>query len=95
MRPAACGELPAGGRVIVLGLPQFLPHVARNLLKPQSMLTNKVLVVCAATTLLAGVVTVGGCSRSPQARELRFLKRGKDLVAQKDLGRALLEFKSG
>jgi hypothetical protein len=41
------------------------------------------------------VVTVGGCSRSPQARELRFLKRGKDLVAQKDLGRALLEFKSG
>jgi tetratricopeptide (TPR) repeat protein len=58
------------------------------------MLTNKVLVVCAATTLLAGVVTVGGCSRSPQARELRFLKRGKDLVAQKDLGRALLEFKS-
>ena len=57
------------------------------------MLTNKVLVFCAATALIAGVVTAG-CSRSPQAQEARFLKRGKELVAKKDFGRAVLEFKS-
>ena len=57
------------------------------------MITNKVLVFCAATALIASVVAAG-CSRSPQAREARFLKRGKELAAKKDFGRALLEFKS-
>ena len=58
------------------------------------MLMNRGLVVGFATTLLAGTLTVGGCSRSPQAREARFLKHGQDLVAKKDFGRALLEFKN-
>lgn len=43
--------------------------------------------------LLVGIV-MAGCSSSPQDREARFLKRGKEFLAKKDSGRALLEFKN-
>ena len=34
------------------------------------------------------------CNNSPQAKEARFLRRGKELMAKKDYSRALLEFKN-
>jgi tetratricopeptide (TPR) repeat protein len=35
-----------------------------------------------------------GCSRSPEAKEAKFLSRGQALLAQKDYSRALLEFRN-
>jgi tetratricopeptide (TPR) repeat protein len=37
---------------------------------------------------------LSGCMRSPQAREQRFLERGKTALAARDYGRAILEFKN-
>lgn len=37
---------------------------------------------------------VAGCSRSPQEKEAKFLKRGEALLAKKDYARAALEFKN-
>lgn len=42
--------------------------------------------------LIAAVATLQGCSRSPQAREAKFLERGKKFVQQRDFSRAILEF---
>ena len=37
---------------------------------------------------------VAGCSRSPQEKEARFLKRGQAFLAKKDYARATLEFRN-
>jgi tetratricopeptide (TPR) repeat protein len=52
---------------------------------------NRSLVIRAV--LITGIA-MAGCSNSPQDREARFLKRGKEFLAKKDFGRALLEFKN-
>src|ERR1051325_2037635 len=46
--------------------------------------------VCLAL-LTAGL---SGCGRSPEAKEARFLKRGRALMAEKEYSRALLEFRN-
>jgi tetratricopeptide (TPR) repeat protein len=46
--------------------------------------------VCCAALLLAAP----GCTRSPQAREAEFLKRGDAQMAKKDYARAILEFRN-
>ena len=49
--------------------------------------------LCAAAALATVVLDVG-CSRSPQARETQYLKRGIALTAKKDYTRAVLEFRN-
>ena len=46
--------------------------------------------VCFGIILLTG----GGCSRSPEARRDRFLKKGKEALAKHDYSRAIVEFKN-
>ncbi len=46
------------------------------------------------TFCIAGILTYSACSRSPQARETQFLEGGKKLAANKDYGRAILQFKN-
>jgi tetratricopeptide (TPR) repeat protein len=57
------------------------------------MAINKAVAVRVAVVVTAAVAIVG-CANSPQAREARFLKHGKELLAKRDFGRALLEFKN-
>src|SRR5580765_7030124 len=49
--------------------------------------------LCAVVALNAAILPVG-CKRSPQVQEAQFLKRGAALMAKKDYGRALLEFRN-
>jgi cytochrome c-type biogenesis protein CcmH/NrfG len=49
--------------------------------------------LCAVVALNAAILPVG-CNRSPQAQEAQYLKRGAALMAKKDYGRALLEFRN-
>lgn len=56
------------------------------------MFTNKALMFSAAVVIAS--IAIVGCTSSPQAREAKFLKRGKELLEKKDFGRALLEFKN-
>jgi cytochrome c-type biogenesis protein CcmH/NrfG len=58
-----------------------------------SMLTNRVPIFCTAAALIAALV-MAGCSRSPQAREAQYLKRGKERLEKRELSRALLEFRN-
>src|ERR1035437_10982577 len=51
------------------------------------------ILVCAVAALSAGLLAVG-CTRSPQAKEAQYLKRGAALTAKKDYGRAVLEFRN-
>ena len=44
-----------------------------------------------AAIVLGGLGTAG-CARSPQAKEARFMSRGKEAMEKKDYGRASLEF---
>jgi tetratricopeptide (TPR) repeat protein len=44
--------------------------------------------------MLTVVILDVGCSRSPQAREAQYLKRGIALAAKKEYGRAVLEFRN-
>lgn len=44
--------------------------------------------------VIAAVATLQGCSLSPQAREARFLEKGRKLAQNKDYQRAILEFRS-
>jgi Tfp pilus assembly protein PilF len=45
-----------------------------------------------ASAVLAAALS--GCKTSPQAAEAKYLARGKELIAQKDYSRALLEFRN-
>src|ERR1035437_10668779 len=49
--------------------------------------------LCAVVALSSGILDVG-CNRSPQAKEAQYLKRGAALIAKKDYGRAVLEFRN-
>ena len=42
----------------------------------------------------AAILTLAACGGSPQAKEARFLKRGKEFMSQKDYARALIEFRN-
>jgi tetratricopeptide (TPR) repeat protein len=57
------------------------------------MTDNSRAFLCAVGVLTVGILG-GGCTRSPQAREAQYLKRGAALVAKKDYGRAVLEFRN-
>jgi tetratricopeptide (TPR) repeat protein len=50
------------------------------------------LALCAVIAL--GGMAAGGCARSPQANEGRFLSRGLEAMKKKDYGRATLEFRN-
>ena len=39
-------------------------------------------------------MVLGGCSRTPQEREARFLAQGKKQLLNKDYGRAVLDFRN-
>jgi tetratricopeptide (TPR) repeat protein len=56
------------------------------------MITKDRFTGCLCLVLLAAGFS--GCSRSPEAKEAKFLKRGQALLAQKDYPRALLEFRN-
>jgi tetratricopeptide (TPR) repeat protein len=43
---------------------------------------------------MAGLLSLGGCTSSPQTKEAKALARGKKLLQQKDYARAMLEFKN-
>ena len=57
------------------------------------MTKNLRVFLCCAGVFVTGFLAVG-CKRSPQAREAQYLKRGAALVAKKDYGRAVLEFRN-
>jgi hypothetical protein len=40
------------------------------------------------------VAILTGCGTSPQAKEAKYLDKGKSLLAKKDYARALLEFRN-
>jgi putative PEP-CTERM system TPR-repeat lipoprotein len=42
--------------------------------------------------IVTGALATVGCARSPEAKEARFMSRGKDALKRKDYGRASLEF---
>jgi tetratricopeptide (TPR) repeat protein len=42
----------------------------------------------------ATILTLAACGGSPQEKEAKFLKRGKEFMSQKDYARALLEFRN-
>ena len=46
------------------------------------------------TLTVLAALSAGGCARSPQAREARFISRGKEAMKRKDYGRASLEFRN-
>jgi tetratricopeptide (TPR) repeat protein len=43
---------------------------------------------------MAGLLSLSGCTSSPQAKEAKAIARGKKLFQQKDYARAMLEFKN-
>ncbi len=53
---------------------------------------NRKAVVSALLALVC--LCVSNCARSPQAKEARFLSRGKEAMSRKDYGRASLEFQN-
>jgi len=55
------------------------------------MLTGKLIFLSAGAVVITATLSTG-CSRSPQAQEANYLKHGKAMLAQKDAGRAQLEF---
>src|ERR1035441_4389770 len=50
--------------------------------------------VFASALAMAGLLSLGGCTSSPQTKEAKALARGKKLLQQKDYARAMLEFKN-
>jgi tetratricopeptide (TPR) repeat protein len=44
--------------------------------------------------ITVGELAAGGCTRSPQAKEARFISRGKEAMKKKDYSRASLEFRN-
>ncbi len=48
----------------------------------------------AGALIMAGILSLGGCTSSPKAREAKALARGQKLFQQKDYSRAMLEFKN-
>ncbi len=48
----------------------------------------------AAPLLILIALTTGACTQSPQAREARFIKRGKEAMKKKDFSKASLEFRN-
>src|SRR5579862_49315 len=43
---------------------------------------------------LLGAVLLASCRNSPQAKEAKYLQRGKAQLVKKDYGRAILEFRN-
>jgi tetratricopeptide (TPR) repeat protein len=50
--------------------------------------------VFASALAVAGLLSLSGCTSSPQTKEAKAIARGKKLLQQKDYARAMLEFKN-
>lgn len=66
----------------------------RVAMKPRASVAGSAIQYLLIIPLLSGYLILFACASSPQAKEAKYLQRGKELLEKKEYARAVLEFKS-